>query len=237
MRALKGALGFFSTVPLGRDEESFEALRRNLWILPVVGTLLGVLIAVPTYLLGNFAILGVLIYIALEGINHIDGLADFGDALFAPKDRKLRALKDLNVGVGGTVTVSIYIFILMWSFAKICKEPLAIVDSQMMAKLGMLLMLTTTKPLWDGMGAYMMEHAKVRDLIIGGCFSVLVTISIYKVRPEVLAANILTFCICLAYRCYVMKTFGGVNGDIIGAMNCIAFISCLISFLAFRQLP
>ncbi len=237
MRALAGALGFFSTIPLGRDKESFESLRRNLWILPIVGILLGALMAVPIFLLRSFAFLGILAYLALEGINHIDGLADFGDALFAPKDRKLKALKDLNIGVGAAVTVSIYTFTLMWSFMNVWREPVAIVDSQMMAKFGMLMMLTTTKPLWGGMGAYMMEHAKIKDLALGSAILALTTALIYMIRPEVLFVNILTICVCLIYRHYVLRTFGGVNGDMIGAMNCIAFISCLISFSAFRRLP
>ncbi len=233
MRALAGALGFFSTLPVGRDERSFEALRRNLWILPVVGLILGSLISVSIVLLGRLAFLGILFYLAIEGINHVDALADFGDALFAPKDRKLKALKDLNTGVGGTVAVSVYVFTLMWSFRTVV--PLAVVDAQMMAKFGMLLLLTTTSPIWEGMGAYMMEFAGFRDLCVGGTIVAVTTALLSKFDPSVVLSNVMAVVVCVLYRFYVVRTFGGVNGDLIGALNCIAFATTLLSFSAFRR--
>ncbi len=219
MRAILGGLGFFSTLPLGRDEESYEALRRNLWVLPIIGTILGLMMSFPIYVLYRtyLPFMAVLVYLALEGINHIDALADFGDALFAPPNRKLRALKDTNVGVGGTVAVVLYLLGLVVAFER--KVSLAtIVDAQTMAKFSMLIMLTTTKPLWDGLGSHMMEFAKLRDLILGSIIVLLITLLIRSWFMNTVA--IIT---CLIYRYYVMRTFGGVNGDLIGAINCITF--------------
>ncbi len=236
MKALAGALGFFSTLPIGRDEESFEALRRNLWILPIVGIILGLIIAIPTLALAtlakNITFVAVLVYLAVEGINHIDGLADFGDALFAPKDRKLKALKDLKTGVGGTVAVCIYVFALMQSFTSLGSDKIAIaiVDSQMMSKFGMLLLLTTTKPIWQGMASYIMEFARKKDLVIGLVIAVAFTLVCMKAYPKIVWINVLSIILCVLYRSYVMKSLGGVNGDIIGALNCIVFAFGLILF-------
>ena len=220
MRALAGALGFFSTLPVGRDERSFEALRRNLWILPVVGLILGTMMSAMSYLfyLTRFPYMAVLSYLALEGINHVDALADFGDALFAPKDRKLKALKDLNTGVGGTTVVVVYLLGLAMDFERRV-SPMTIIDAQIMAKFGMLIMLTTTEPLWDGMGAYMMEFAGLRDLIVGLAFVLAITF-----LTRYFVVNAIAIVICFVYRFYVLKTFGGVNGDLIGALNCITFL-------------
>ena len=229
-------MGFFSTLPIGRDAESFEALRRNLWILPIVGIILGFIIAIPTLALATFAkkitFVAVLIYLAVEGINHVDGLADFGDALFAPKDRKLKALKDLKTGVGGTVTICVYLFALMQAFMSLesNKIVIAIVNSQMMAKFGMLLMLTTTKPIWSGMGSCMMEFASRRDLGAGFAIVILFTLACLTIYPKIVWVNVGVFLLCLLYRSYVVRTFGGVNGDIIGALNCLAFAFSLILF-------
>ncbi len=236
-------MGFFTTLPVGRDYESFEALRRNLWILPIVGTILGLLIAIPSFLLSVFAkelsFLSFLIYLAFEGINHVDGLADFGDAFFAPRDRKVRALKDMNTGVGGTVFVCVYVFTLMWVFRMLrgVDVILATVDSQMMAKFGMLLLLTTTKPVWEGMASHMMEFAGRRDLLLGSIVISLTTSILAHFSPGVILVNLLTVVLCLLYRRYVVKTFGGVNGDVIGALNCISFAFSLILFSAFLRSP
>ena len=219
MRAFLGALGFFSTLPLGRDEKSYEALRRNLWILPIVGTILGVTMSLPIYLLYRIHLpfMAVFVYLALEGINHIDALADFGDALFAPPHRKLKALKDTNTGVGGTVAIVLYLLGLVSAFER--QVSLAtIVDAQTMAKFGMLIMLTTTKPLWDGLGSHMMEFARLWHLILGSAFVLLIT---WLTGSWIV--NTVAILVCLAYRYYVMRTFGGVNGDLIGAINCITF--------------
>lgn len=236
MKALAGALGFFSTVPVGRDAESFESLRRNLWILPIVGVILGIFMAIPILILvrfvKNLAFLAVLIYLAVEGINHVDGLADFGDALFAPKDRKLKALKDLKTGVGGTVTICIYFFTLMQTFMSLesDKIAIAIINSQMMAKFGMLLLLTTTKPIWSGMASCMMEFASRRDIVVGLAIVIVFTLACLTIYPKIVWVNIAVILLCLLYRSYVTRTFGGVNGDMLGALNCLTFAFSLILF-------
>lgn len=231
MKALIGSLGFFSTIPIGRDVNSFEALRRNLWIMPITGAVVGTIIAIPTFflkMLSNKALfLSVLIYLAVEGLNHVDGLSDFGDAIFAPGDRRFQALKDTKTGVGGTVTVCIYMFTLMYAFMSI-ESVVVIVNSQIMAKYGMLLLLTTTKPLWNGLASCMMEFANVRDLVLGSVIVVILTGVCSLIYPRVILINPILLVLALAYRSFVIRSFGGVNGDIIGALNCIVFASGLI---------
>jgi len=231
MRALIGSLGFFSTIPVGRDANSFEALRRNLWIIPVTGAIVGVIIAIPTFfleMLCNKALfLSVLIYLAIEGINHIDGLSDFGDAIFAPKDKRFQALKDTKTGVGGTVVVCIYVFTLMQAFMNL-KSVVAIINSQIMAKYGMLLLLTTTKPLWEGLASCMMESAGTKDLILGSVIVAILTIVCSLVYSDVIVIDLILLILAFAYRSFVIRIFGGVNGDLIGTLNCILFATGLI---------
>ena len=164
---------------------------------------------------------------AVEGINHIDGLSDFGDAIFAPKDRRFQALKDTKTGVGGTVVVCIYIFTLMQAFMNL-KSVVAIVNSQIMAKFGMLLLLTTTKPLWRGLASCMMEFASLRDLVIGFIIMSILTAVCSLVYTDVIVINLILLILAFAYRLFVVKVFGGVNGDLIGALNCITFASGLL---------
>jgi adenosylcobinamide-GDP ribazoletransferase len=238
VKSLAGALGFFSRIPVGRNAESYDSLRKNLWILPIVGIVLGILIAIPAYVVyaisKKILFVAILFYLAVEGINHVDGLADFADSIFAPKHRKLEALKDLKTGVGGTIAVCIYVLTLMVSFTNLSGLELvvAIVNSQMMAKFGMLLLLTTTKPLWNGLASSMMEFASKRDLIVGlaviSAFSAVCVI----VCPKVLWVNSALIGICVAYRGKIVKDYGGVNGDMVGALNCIVFASGLVLFSA-----
>jgi adenosylcobinamide-GDP ribazoletransferase len=235
VKALVASLGFFTRIPVGRDEKSFDSLRRNLWILPITGFIAGFLIAVPSYLLRIYkiAFISVIIYILVEGINHIDGLADFGDSLFVSKERKLEVLKDVKTGVGGTLALVLYVVILAFSFNSISSDEIvaAIVLSQTAAKMGMLVLLATCNPLWSGIASTMMEFASRKDLIVG----LLICGAIFGIFAVEFITALPMFAACMAatafYRWYVLKTYGGVNGDIIGALNCILFTFGLIWWL------
>lgn len=237
VRALVASLGFFTRIPVGMDEKSFDSLRKNLWVLPITGLIAGFLIAIPSYFLcilaPEIAFISVIIYIFVEGINHIDGLADFGDSLFVSKERRLEVLKDTKTGAGGTLTLVLYLVILAFSFDNLPTDELvaAVVLSQTAAKMGMLVLLTTCSPLWSGIASTMMEFASRRDLIVG----LLVYGAIFGVFAFEYIAALPMFVACMTitvfYRRYIIRTYGGVNGDIIGALNCILFAFGLIWWL------
>ncbi|GEM_PF-382709 len=237
VKALAASLGFFTRTPVGMDEKSFDSLRKNLWVLPITGFIVGFLIAIPSYLLcalaPEIAFISVIIYILVEGINHIDGLADFGDSLFVSKERKLEVLKDVRTGAGGTLALVLYLVILAFSFDNLSTDELvaAVVLSQTAAKMGMLVLLTTCSPLWSGIASTMMEFASRKDLIVG----LLVCGAIFGVFAFEHIAALPMFAACLAitvfYRWYVVRAYGGVNGDIIGALNCILFAFGLLFWI------
>ncbi|MCS7135418.1 MAG: adenosylcobinamide-GDP ribazoletransferase [Archaeoglobaceae archaeon] len=218
LEILKSSIGFLTTLPVKGD---VEVLRRNLWIFPFVGLFLGFLISIPAFF--GLGVLCIILYIALEGINHVDGLADFGDAFFAPRERKIVAIKDLQTGVGGVVFLCIYFIVLYHSFLRVGVFEIFI--SQILAKFSMLFLLTTSKAPWDGMGAYFMEFANKKDLIIGA-----IPLSLVFLALESLIALIFALFITVCLKYYSNSRFGGVNGDVIGAANCITFASALLLF-------
>ncbi|MET1124428.1 MAG: adenosylcobinamide-GDP ribazoletransferase [Archaeoglobaceae archaeon] len=202
-----------TTIPAGGDLESFA---KNLWLMPYVGLLLGALISLPLFI---DPVLCVIAYVALEGINHIDGLADFGDSCFAPRERKREALKDTRIGAGGVAFVAVYFAILTHSFEHV--KVLDIVFAQFAAKFSMLLMLTFAKPAWQGIASELMKHARKRDVLAG-------------IIPVAVALNYAPFLVISALVAFVMvrygkKNFDGVSGDLAGAANCITFASCLLA--------
>ncbi len=223
MELIKSSLSFFTTIPIQGD---IEKLRRNLWIFPYAGIFVGSVIAGVLYLLTilNLKFLGILAYLLVEGINHIDGLADFGDAFFAPRDKKVQALKDTRIGAGGVVFVVIYIAIIYQ--ALLTADFLKVVVAQSLAKFGMLIAMVTSKPSWSGMASYMMEFARKRDLVIG--FIALIPfliLSPIRTLKLLIASIILVFVL----KFYSESRFGGISGDILGVLNCSVFALCLIS--------
>jgi adenosylcobinamide-GDP ribazoletransferase len=237
VRVLVASLGFFTQIPIGRDEKSYESLRRNLWVIPFTGFVIGCLIAVPSYLLCMFlqrlAFASIIFYILVEGINHIDGLADFSDSLFVSKEKKIDVLKDTRTGVGGVLAVLLYLVILSFSFSNLsCEDVLAaIILSQTAAKLGMLVLLTTSKPLWNGMASNMMEFASKRQLCIGLLITSIIFGAFSTLFPQSMLLLVLTLMIILLYRRYILRIYGGVNGDMVGALNCILFAFGIFFFV------
>ncbi|TDA28786.1 MAG: adenosylcobinamide-GDP ribazoletransferase [Archaeoglobi archaeon] len=216
LEILKSSIGFLTTLPVKGD---VDVLRRNLWIFPYIGLILGTLISIPAFF--GFGVLCLILYIALEGINHVDGLADFGDAFFAPKNKKREAMKDVQTGAGGVAFLCIYFIVLYHSFLLV--KAFEIVISQVFAKYSMLLLLTTSKPSWNGMGAYFMEFARKRDFLAGA-----IPLTIAVLEPKSLFALAFAVFITLCLKYYSRSRFGGVSGDVVGAANCLVFASCLL---------
>jgi len=242
VKSLRAAMSFFSTLPAGEGYEEYDALRRNLHVIPVAGTIIGILIASITVSISLFApkltFLGVIVYLAFEGINHVDGLADVGDAIFAPRHRRKEVLKDVRVGAGGVVFVVLYLFLLFESFRtfKSSTDLLsAIILSQTSAKFSMLLLITTSKPLWEGMASNIMEFANTSHLIRGFLFLVAVYASFAVLSGDIVVIFV-HFVVSLFATLFIRNAahhlFGGVSGDVFGASNCIVFALGMLVFVA-----
>lgn len=228
IKMVMGSIAFLTPIPVKGD---VEKLRRNLWIFPYTAILIGLIISIPSTIWHYFTIdirfLTIVFYLIAEGINHVDGLADFGDALFAPENRKKEALKDTVTGTGGIVTVLIYLIIAYHTLFS--ASVIQIIFSQTVAKYSMLLLMATSRPGWQGMASYMMEFVGSRDLIIG-----ILPIVVVGYFVGVGAISTLLFAVLFVFilKKYSESKFGGINGDIIGTVNCITFISTL-SILTF----
>ncbi|RLI88992.1 MAG: adenosylcobinamide-GDP ribazoletransferase [Archaeoglobales archaeon] len=226
--AIAGALGFFTTLPVG-SAKSFEAFRKGIFVMPIAGFVAGVLAGFASYLLSMFGLgfAAIAAILAVEGINHVDGLADFGDALFVEKSRKKDVLKDTRLGAGGCVSICLYVLTVAFSASKM--EPLklflAVITLEVAAKFAMLFLLCTSKPLWHGLASAVMEFANKRQLVAGFLLSLAIILPLQLSFPvqSVQPVNLFgfTILIAIAFRAYVTRVFGGVSGDITGALNCI----------------
>lgn len=119
MTALRGAVGFLTRLPVGRDEAAWAAFTRSPWTFPVTGYLTGALAAAPLLLAGPPAsvpaptvALGLVVAVyAVTGIGHLDGVADLGDAavVHGDADRRRAVMKDSALGVGGALGVALVV--------------------------------------------------------------------------------------------------------------------------------
>ncbi|MFB6218244.1 MAG: adenosylcobinamide-GDP ribazoletransferase, partial [Halobacteriaceae archaeon] len=117
LTALRGALGFLSRAPVGRDERAWRAFRSTPAALPLAGYAIGAAVALPLALPlpgPTAAALFVAAVYLVTGINHLDGVADLGDAAVVHGDagRRRAVMADAELGVGGTAAVALVVFAL-----------------------------------------------------------------------------------------------------------------------------
>ena len=107
---LRAALGFFPRLPIGSAPLPPTFRGVAVW-LPVVGLIIGALVSLALGLAAQLlpaslcGVIGCLVWVAVTGGLHLDGVADCGDGLIveAPPARRLEIMKDSRLGTfGGT---------------------------------------------------------------------------------------------------------------------------------------
>ena len=212
---MKNLIPFFTRLPVEGD---FEKARRELWALPLVALLSSALPTAVLYLnlpLGN--VLAVLALYLTIGLLHLDGLVDWADGVMVKGDRerKVKAMKDVNTGVAGVFAV---VMVLLLQVHTLPFLPFyALYLAELNSKFAMLLALATKKPLGNGLGAYFMEGMKGKWLVVGTALYALLLLPIAYLELRSLAS--LLGLLVGAYIIYLsLRNFGGLNGDCIGAV-------------------
>lgn len=249
--AVRSGFGFLSTIPVGITMEGLDELMKRVYLYTFVGIVLGCIIGVFAYLCDQIfpiqitAVFTIAFIYYLTGLNHLDSLADMGDGLTAhgSREKKIKALKDMSLGIGGVAYSAIALIGLYVAITSLYQE-VSLVDmagtagasfmllvsllvSEIGAKQSMLTIATFGKPIHEGLGSMTIKHATLPNFLIGlvmgaiVCFLALGTIGLIALFISILP----TFWILNVSN----RHFGGVNGDVIGTANEIGRIIALIS--------
>jgi adenosylcobinamide-GDP ribazoletransferase len=243
--------------------EGLAALGKRLYLFPVIGAVIGLLIGGVGYLFGlllppeaaSVMIVASLYY--LTGINHLDGLSDFGDGFVAhgSREKKIGAMRDVSLGIGGVVFCVIAVFGLFAAMSGILERDtvgvgyqfLAImIAAEVSAKQAMLTISAFGKSIHPGLGSIMIDETGFREFVIGLIFSAAVCVLVFAgvggldvgvgmcAGLPVLGVAMLGSAIALSL--VVLRTsnrnFGGISGDVIGATNEIARLVALLVAVA-----
>nr|WP_303647799.1 adenosylcobinamide-GDP ribazoletransferase [Haloarchaeobius amylolyticus] len=243
--AVRGALGFLTRLPAGHDEAAWDAYTRYPVAMVPVGYLVGVLCALPVVLGGLFSLpapvvgFGYLLAVyGATGINHLDGVADCGDAAVvhgSPADRR-EVLKDTTTGVGALAAVGLVIAGLALGGVALAGLPLGaavavVVVSEVGAKAGMVLLAGVGKPAHEGFGSALTGESGRGTALAGLALAtpavlfglpapdwpVVAGVAIASMGAGVLVA--------LAALGWADDRLGGVTGDVFGATNELARVA------------
>jgi adenosylcobinamide-GDP ribazoletransferase len=186
----------------------------------MVGLLLGGLLYGTALLAGRYdpwtgALAGVLLWVALTGALHLDGLADLADALGAAhrsRERFLEVLKDPHVGSFGVVVLVLALaakLVLLMLLLK-HRHLMALLLIPAWARLCTVGWALTLPPLAPGSGAAFAQRSDWPALLLN--LAALAALSTW-LAPALLAAPLAG----LAWWAYLKRRLGGMTGDCLGA--------------------
>lgn len=224
----------------------------------VFGLILGFIFLISTYLfsIGPAAVITILMGHVLNRFLHFDGLMDFGDGMVAHGDieKKTKALKDSNVGAGG-VGIGILIAFLTISALSTCAGvsvlsnhwQLAVlffpIAAEVLAKNSLYITAAYGKAAGSGLGNMFVNSANTNDVLKSILVSAVIVIPLAILMltgpffsiVESLLVGILMILINMGVGfavCNVaMKSFGYVNGDVLGASNELGKVGALLGAL------
>ena len=199
----------------------------HVYVFSLVGIVLGAIMGGSAYILSRIfpaaltSVLVLAMIYKLCGINHLDGLADFGDGVVThgSPDKKVAAMKDVSLGTGGAAFV---VMILISNYAIINSMPqlllpLTLMVAEVSAKQSMIAFAAFSKSLYKGFGQVMIDRTGHREFLIGLGISIT---AIYPALGQLGLAMLAASQLVALYLVVVAKrNFGGATGDGIGATN------------------
>lgn len=204
--------------------------------LPLVGLLIGALLSVGAYLLTSYsnisnillAILLLVGMIILTGGLHLDGFIDMSDAFFSygDQEKRLQVLEDPRTGAFGVLgIVSLLLLKLGFIYEMLAREHwislVCIAIIPYLARVGMLLYFVSMKTSKKtGLAAYFKGQVLARPLVFSSVI-ILVFISAVMIYIGLYQLFILITVMVVAvliYRKWSYRNFGGMSGDLLGAL-------------------
>jgi cobalamin 5'-phosphate synthase/cobalamin synthase len=237
MAAILAAFSFLTVLPVGGTADE-ETLRRSVYAYPLVGAVLGALEGGLALLLRPHlsAVVGATLVLLLDLFAtralHWDGLLDTADGLAAhPRDRAEAAMRDPRLGAAGALAAGAFLFLRVGLVASLGASLLLPVLT--LALTGARLLLAGVVVLFpyarsQGVGSTL-RGASSPPLLASLAFTALITL----VGPEPLRAAVVVLAallVAFALAHALSRRFGGLTGDLYGALTVLTELFILLGF-------
>lgn len=236
-KGILSVVSFLTIIPSKNTE--LEIIARNMYLFPIAGAVIGLLIGVAGYGLSFFIqplVTGLILtgaLVIITGIHHTDALCDFADGLMAKgtKEKKLKAMRDPAVGSAGVITVVLYAAGMILSISMMKGFVLfeAILLSELMAKLSMVIQANRGLSAWQGLSSPFTQFMKdPKKLAVAVGLAVIPTI----ILGGMTGVFVVIACVGFSFLLLVIanKSFGGISGDVFGASNELVRLASLLIF-------
>ncbi|MEM0120437.1 MAG: adenosylcobinamide-GDP ribazoletransferase [Thermoprotei archaeon] len=232
LKALKSALSFLTIIPLKTDSTTIEEVARAAPIFPLVGYLTGGLSGATFYLslkvLNPYlsSTLAMTTLVLVTGANELDGLVDFSDGAMrvGPPEKRLEAMRDPQIGVGGLAGGVFALLIQLFAWAQLASTPFsATLVYEVFGKLSMVYLGVLGHPVRPSTAESVVKHLHTGRGAALAVFSTLLCapiIFLVGITPTLLLLALNLVCTTLLAG-ISRRIIGGVSGDVFGAANII----------------
>lgn len=227
-RPLLIALQFLTVLPFRIDgAPDAKATGRSLLYYPLVGLLIGALLAAAAWMLCDAPpLLGAAVllaaWVAVTGALHLDGLADSADAWVGghgERDKTLAIMKDPRSGPMAVVTLVLVLLIKFTALVQILSNgawALVVVVPVLGRTALVLLFLTTPYVRPQGLGSVLASHLPRNACTLAVIFTLLVVIAFFGLETWWLLA--VAAGVFFALRRLMLQRIEGATGDTAGAL-------------------
>jgi adenosylcobinamide-GDP ribazoletransferase len=236
-KGISSVISFLTIIPSKNGE--LETVAKNMYLFPIAGAVIGLIIGAAGYGLSLFIqplITGLILTASLAiitGIHHTDALCDFADGMMVKgtKEKKLKAMRDPAVGSAGVMTVVLYAagMILAISMMKGFALFEAVLFSELMAKLSMVIQANRGFSAWEGLSSPFTKSMKdPRKLAVAAGIAIIPTV----IFGGLTGIFVVISCVGLSFLLLAVsnRSFGGISGDVFGASNELVRLASLLIF-------
>jgi adenosylcobinamide-GDP ribazoletransferase len=239
---LKNSIAFLTILPIGMDADGVAQAASYMPLFPFIGAVVGLIVGIGVWILELIfpqllsAVIGLGLLLLINGVQHMDGLLDFGDGLMFHGSRigKLKVMRDPTTGAGGFALGLVVLLITALSIAALppAHIVLSLLVSEASATFAMVLATAAGKSAHKGMNTIFVEAMhRQRSLRLSISSIIILAVSFLALRSAGLIVVVGATLTALVLVMVSNRHFGGLTGDVLGATNEIARTVALLLVL------
>lgn len=239
LSGLRSCLGFLTVLPVGMRFRKYEEVARAAWLFPAAGAVIAAIAGFAGLIADYFAPdtlsagIALMVLLLLTGFHHLDGLLDTADAAMVrgTPEKRLKAMHDINHGVAA---FGVGFFVLLLSYLAVYEAKgmlTALIVGEASAKFAMVVACYSAgRVSHSGMGEAFVKVLRRNHRTMLLCFMMYLPFLLlaWERAPVVLA---LVLIVVYALTTGAEKAFGGISGDVLGAVNEVSRLAALFALV------
>jgi adenosylcobinamide-GDP ribazoletransferase len=240
------ALQFLTIIPLKINHINEKKISNSMIYFPVVGLLLGLVLAGVNNLLYNLNFqqlsINIILVISLTFLTgglHLDGLADTADAFLSRRNKEemLKIMHDSHIGVMGVLSL-VSIVLLKIALLSSLSIPLKTISLLLMCILSRwaLVLSIALFPYarQEGKAKIFIQGINLKIFILSTVITIICAIAAWGIKG-LLILLIATVCVYITGK-FINKKIGGITGDTLGAINELAEVIVLFGVCILQRI-